>query len=1525
MRKRAIAILMSITLAMGSIVSMPVYAAQEGTEESAEETSAPDENGIPEGQEKSEEADELDAQDETVISEDQSGQDGAEDSELNEDTTKEDMIETEDEEEASKLVEEDSTEAGKTAAEEDSSDGVSMPPNAPASEKDSTAEEALTEETRNEAARDYIDEYTDPARFNIDMDGIDESGYIYSDYLNIVNQCINQYGGTEVLNGPSSGMEHFTGLSFLKLIDFNGDGVKELFLAFYVRTNSASDNYENYVYIYNIWGFDGQKAVLLQDGNYLYGLNGGVQKVFFVNNSYGTFFLHGVADSFCHNYYYGYEGSSFGLAKTLSWEEKYDASSHKMIKVYTVDGESSSQDHYNSELDLWGSPSSADEEYSLTYTSSSDHDKVVNMIDSTIDFLMQQVEKCAIENAVVTLSGFAYRENGYDCFVHTGKQISPGVMVKLGDKTLTEGTDYTTEYGNNTDIGFGTVTIKGMGDYTGHKDVRFKIVPKKAGNLKKSDNACDPNNPDKNVGVKHRALEVTWDSQSDADGYIIEYSDDQSFAENAEIKVTEDVNTNAFTAEGLERKKKLYVRVRAYKTVNGKKFCGEYSNVLPYEICSHLVTTDFWGFKNLAHRIPRGIFEVVYPPAQVDKMINDSSKNGESGICFGMSNLATSILCRDDFNVKLSDFNVDSLYDLKSLGQDTWAQYLIRLTATLESEVGYTEEYNDINTFLSMVEEYTEKGGLPVDFLVANVDSQDCRKRESHNLVALDIVEKTDSQVKIRVYDCNYPGKDKYIYLYADTQPGNYNRWKYESGMFVMGTLQGGSHELTDGVDNDYIKVFENNGVLTYVIEVASDAGSHESYYHYEDWLLSVERQPDNTNNSFWKYIVDTHNAEVIENTGTGQENEEENTYGSFWVPKTENETLNIEGVPAGTELHLAGKYHSVTINVTEECDLRIWLPETGEGVVEVSSAQNTDVQAVFKDFDEDGNKSKKTFTESVSAGSSVKIVKKIGDVDYVASGECGENLTWTLDEDGVLTVYGEGRISDYIFSEILYEEGEAGIERAMQEDTIFQTHSIDEVAPWFFLRNDIKEIVIKDDITEVGSMPFAYCENCETVKLPESVKAIGENTFWGCKSLSEVNLPEGMTVIGYGAFDDCDSLESVQIPDSIYSLGNDLFSGCDNIKNVSLGVGTGTVAPGMFRSCISLEEISVPDSIEEIESDAFKYCSSLREIELPGSLTEIEIDAFTGCNGLKTVVFNGTRAQWKNLDVSDGNSLLNQALIKCTDGDLKPVTTLTTTLPSSTYTYTGKVITPEVTLKDGSAVLKKEKDYSVSYTNNKNVGKATVTITGKGKYQGTVKKTFTIRPKGTGINYLTTGNKRFTVRWNKQATQTTGYQIQCCKNKTFDSGSKLVTVAGTSNLSKTVTVAKAGAVYYVRVRTYKKTGTGAMYYSAWSAVKSVKTNAAGPKGTTIVSLTAGSKRFTVKWKKQAAQTTGYQIQYCRAKTFKTGAKLMTVSGASKVSKTVTVPKSGTVYYVRIRTYRKTGTGATYYSRWSSAKSVKTK
>ena len=520
-----------------------------------------------------------------------------------------------------------------------------------------------------------------------------------------------------------------------------------------------------------------------------------------------------------------------------------------------------------------------------------------------------------------------------------------------------------------------------------------------------------------------------------------------------------------------------------------------------------------------------------------------------------------------------------------------------------------------------------------------------------------------------------------------------------------------------------------------------------------------------------------------------------------------------------------------------------------------------------------------------------------------------------------------------------------------------------DYVEPeWLDYRDNIYKIVIGDGITGVGNDAFTDCKSCRSVSIPESVNNIGKSAFSGCTALEELDwmkapkiasirdeafldcdslvsvvIPEGVITLGDYAFARCDRLKSVIIPDTVTSSGDYIFAENGSLENVQMGtrmrwnirVGVDSVEQhypeGLFSNCPSLKTVTIPEGHREIGTCEYENCQNLQSITLPKTLKKIKDNAFKNCRNLTTVIFNGTKEEWKALTIGSGNDYLKRLRVECSDGPLMLVTSLSASLPGSTYTYTGKAITPEATLKNGSTMLKKGTDYAVSYTNNKNVGKATVTITGKGAYWGTVKKTFTIRPKGTGINYLTTGDKRFTVRWNKQATQTSGYQIQCCKNKTFASGTKLVTVAGTSNLSKTVTVAKAGAVYYVRVRTYKKTGTGALYYSAWSAVKSVKTNAAGPKGTTIVSLTPGSKRFTVKWNKQATKTTGYQIQYCKDKTFKTGAKLLTVAGASKLSKTVTVAKSGAVYYVRIRTYQKSGTGATYYSGWSAVRSVKTK
>ncbi|MCR5020861.1 fibronectin type III domain-containing protein [Ruminococcus sp.] len=154
--------------------------------------------------------------------------------------------------------------------------------------------------------------------------------------------------------------------------------------------------------------------------------------------------------------------------------------------------------------------------------------------------------------------------------------------------------------------------------------------------------------------------------------------------------------------------------------------------------------------------------------------------------------------------------------------------------------------------------------------------------------------------------------------------------------------------------------------------------------------------------------------------------------------------------------------------------------------------------------------------------------------------------------------------------------------------------------------------------------------------------------------------------------------------------------------------------------------------------------------------------------------------------------------------------------------TYTGSALKPAVTIKDGKTMLKKGTDYTVTYSNNKNVGKGKATISFKGNYKGAKAAYFTIKPKGTSISKTTAEKKGFTVKWTKQATQTTGYQIQYSLYKSFSS-KKTATIKSSSVTSKTVTGLKGSKTYYIKIRTYKIVD-GEKYYSAWSDVKTVKT-----------------------------------------------------------------------------------------------------
>ena len=156
-----------------------------------------------------------------------------------------------------------------------------------------------------------------------------------------------------------------------------------------------------------------------------------------------------------------------------------------------------------------------------------------------------------------------------------------------------------------------------------------------------------------------------------------------------------------------------------------------------------------------------------------------------------------------------------------------------------------------------------------------------------------------------------------------------------------------------------------------------------------------------------------------------------------------------------------------------------------------------------------------------------------------------------------------------------------------------------------------------------------------------------------------------------------------------------------------------------------------------------------------------------------------------------------------------------------STKAFTGKNITQSITVKYNGKTLKKGTDYTVSYSNNKSIGTATVKIAGKGSYTGTITKTFKINPAKQEIQKLKAKSKAFFVDWAQKGSAT-GYEIQYATNSKFTSAKK-VTITNDKTDKATVSKLSGKKKYYVRVRSYT-TVKGTKYYGAWSASKSVTT-----------------------------------------------------------------------------------------------------
>ena len=152
---------------------------------------------------------------------------------------------------------------------------------------------------------------------------------------------------------------------------------------------------------------------------------------------------------------------------------------------------------------------------------------------------------------------------------------------------------------------------------------------------------------------------------------------------------------------------------------------------------------------------------------------------------------------------------------------------------------------------------------------------------------------------------------------------------------------------------------------------------------------------------------------------------------------------------------------------------------------------------------------------------------------------------------------------------------------------------------------------------------------------------------------------------------------------------------------------------------------------------------------------------------------------------------------------------------------FSGYAIEPAAVVKLNGSTLVQDTDYTLSYYNNVNIGKATLIVTGIGNYTGTKEKSFTINPAAPKISSIKAGKKQLTIQWLPDS-QASGYQLEYSLDRSFDDATT-VSIAKRTTIKRTISGLKKKKTYYVRIRTYKKVN-GKKYYSDWSSVKKKKT-----------------------------------------------------------------------------------------------------
>ena len=230
----------------------------------------------------------------------------------------------------------------------------------------------------------------------------------------------------------------------------------------------------------------------------------------------------------------------------------------------------------------------------------------------------------------------------------------------------------------------------------------------------------------------------------------------------------------------------------------------------------------------------------------------------------------------------------------------------------------------------------------------------------------------------------------------------------------------------------------------------------------------------------------------------------------------------------------------------------------------------------------------------------------------------------------------------------------------------------------------NLNHIIFPSNVKEIDGS-FASCPALTNVTIPGTIETIGPQSFENCKNLTNITISDGVKNIGEYAFSYCDGLTNVHIPNSVTLVEKASFYGMQNLTNLTVASGNKVyhtagnclietknkiliegfnnsiiptddtvtiIGPSAFGICKQITSITIPEGVTNIDASAFCYCDSMTSITIPNSVTNLGTYAFSGCTKLKDIYFDGTKAEWNNINKGNyWNKNMTNYSIHCTDG----------------------------------------------------------------------------------------------------------------------------------------------------------------------------------------------------------------------------------------------------------------------------------